>query len=168
MWPVWQDWVIYWTLGNFSKPLATISLPKSPTFLDNFAMMSKSLIFLVKSFLVNFYRHLATFYWSHCLSLSFHLSVTYTYYLSLSLSLCKNWRLLQNLFLSLLPKNWFWDMNLHGAVFALFSTSVALIRFFTDFSLFNSSFQTALTIVHKSIHLRIEVIEIDLLATIVL
>ena len=29
---VWPDWVIYWTLGNFSKPLATIILPKSPTF----------------------------------------------------------------------------------------------------------------------------------------
>ena len=86
---VWPDLPIYWTLGNFSKPLATISLPKSPTFLDNFAMMSKSLIFLVKSFLVNFYRHLATFYWSHCLSLSFHLSVTYTYYLSLSFSVQK-------------------------------------------------------------------------------
>ena len=29
---VWPDWAIYWTLGNFSKPLATINLPKSPTF----------------------------------------------------------------------------------------------------------------------------------------
>ena len=34
--PVWQDWATYWTLGNFSKPLATINLPKSPTFLGNF------------------------------------------------------------------------------------------------------------------------------------
>ena len=31
-----QDWAIYWTLGNFSKPLAAINLPKSPTFLGNF------------------------------------------------------------------------------------------------------------------------------------
>ena len=31
--PVWPDWAIYWTLSNFSKPLATIILPKSPTFL---------------------------------------------------------------------------------------------------------------------------------------
>ena len=30
-----------------------------------FAKVSKSIIFLVKSFLGNFYRHLATFYWSH-------------------------------------------------------------------------------------------------------
>ena len=28
--------------------------------------MSKSIIFPVKSLLGNFYRHLATFYWSHC------------------------------------------------------------------------------------------------------
>ena len=30
--PVWPDWAIYWTLGNFLKPLATINLPKFPTF----------------------------------------------------------------------------------------------------------------------------------------
>ena len=30
------DWVVYWTLGNFLKPLAKINLPKSPTFLGNF------------------------------------------------------------------------------------------------------------------------------------
>ena len=33
---MWPDLAIYWTLGKFSKPLATINLPKSPTFLDNF------------------------------------------------------------------------------------------------------------------------------------
>ena len=33
---VWPDWVIYWTLGKFLKPLTTISLPESPTFLGNF------------------------------------------------------------------------------------------------------------------------------------
>ena len=32
-----------------------------------FVKMSKSLNFLVKSFLGNFYRHLAIFFWSHCL-----------------------------------------------------------------------------------------------------
>ena len=62
-WTVWPDWAIYWTLGNFSKPVATISLPKSPT--GNFVKVSKSLIFLEKSFLGNFYRQLAIFYWSH-------------------------------------------------------------------------------------------------------
>ena len=34
--PVWPDWVIYCTLGNHSKPLATINLPKFPTFVSNF------------------------------------------------------------------------------------------------------------------------------------
>ena len=48
-------------LGNFLKPLATINLPKSPTFLGIFVKVSKSIIFLVKSFLGNFYRHLAFF-----------------------------------------------------------------------------------------------------------
>ena len=33
---VWPDWAIYWTLGNFSKPVATMNLPKSPTFFSNF------------------------------------------------------------------------------------------------------------------------------------
>ena len=63
---VWPDRVIFWTLGNFSKPVAKISLPKSPTFLTNSCKVSKFLFFLVKSFLGNFYRHLATFHWSHC------------------------------------------------------------------------------------------------------
>ena len=34
--PIWLDLAIYWTLGNFWKHLATINLPKSPTFLSNF------------------------------------------------------------------------------------------------------------------------------------
>ena len=42
-------------------------LPKSPTFLAIFVRVWKSFFFLVKSFLGKFYRHLATFYWSHCL-----------------------------------------------------------------------------------------------------
>ena len=33
---VWSDWAIYCILGSFSKPVATIILPKSPTFLGNF------------------------------------------------------------------------------------------------------------------------------------
>ena len=32
---VWPDWAIYWTLDDFVKPLATINLPKYPTFLGN-------------------------------------------------------------------------------------------------------------------------------------
>ena len=54
------------TLGNFLKPVATIILPKLPTFEAIFVKVSKSFDFLVKSFLGRFNRHLATFYWSHC------------------------------------------------------------------------------------------------------
>ena len=35
-WVVWPDWAIYYTLGNFLKPLATANLPKSPL-LGNFS-----------------------------------------------------------------------------------------------------------------------------------
>ena len=34
--PVWPDLAIFWTLGNFLKPLATINLPKSPSILRQF------------------------------------------------------------------------------------------------------------------------------------
>ena len=61
--PVWPDLVIFWTLGNFLKSLATINLPNSPTFLGKFCKGVKN--FLVKSFLGNFYRHLAILFWSH-------------------------------------------------------------------------------------------------------
>ena len=37
----WPDWAIYWTLGNFLKPLATINWSKSPTFLGNFCKGAK-------------------------------------------------------------------------------------------------------------------------------
>ena len=33
---VWPDLAIYWTLGKFLKPLATIKLPKYPSFLGSF------------------------------------------------------------------------------------------------------------------------------------
>ena len=65
LWSVWPDWAIYCTLGNLSKPVARIYLPKSPTFFAIFGKASKSFIFLVQSNLGNFYRYLATFYWSH-------------------------------------------------------------------------------------------------------
>ena len=70
---VWPDWAIYWALSNFSKPLATINLPKSPTFWGNFCKCVKKI--QVKSFLGNFYWHLATFDWSHWLSVTVWLDV---------------------------------------------------------------------------------------------
>ena len=33
---VWPDWAIFWILVHFLKPLATINLSQSPTFLGNF------------------------------------------------------------------------------------------------------------------------------------
>ena len=39
--PVRPDWAIYWTLGNNSKPVATIILPKLPTLLGNFCKVAK-------------------------------------------------------------------------------------------------------------------------------
>ena len=60
---------IYCTLGKFSKSVATIIWPKSPTF-RQFFKLSKSFIVLVKSFFGNFYRPLATFCLSHCQSLT--------------------------------------------------------------------------------------------------
>ena len=62
-WAVWPDLAIYWTLGKFLKSLAPIYFPEAPTFLGNFCNGVK--IFQVKSFLGNFYRHLAIFIWSH-------------------------------------------------------------------------------------------------------
>ena len=47
--------------GQLWKLFAKINLPKSSTFLG----VSKSIIFLVKSFLGNFWRHLAIYFWSH-------------------------------------------------------------------------------------------------------
>ena len=48
-------------LGKFLKPLATIKFPKSTTFLAIFVKVSKSIFFLVNSFLGNFFRNLAIF-----------------------------------------------------------------------------------------------------------
>ena len=61
-----QICAIFWTLGNFLKPLATNTLPKSCTFLGNFCKGAKIYHFLVKPFLGNFYRDLAIIIWSHC------------------------------------------------------------------------------------------------------
>ena len=54
LYAVWPDWAIFYTLGNFSKPVATIILPKLPTLLGNFVKVSIYFIFLVKSFLATF------------------------------------------------------------------------------------------------------------------
>ena len=53
--------------GQLFKPLATINLPRFATFLGNVCKGVKIYHFLLKSFLGNFYRHLAIFFWSHWL-----------------------------------------------------------------------------------------------------
>ena len=55
--PVWPDWAIFCTLANFFKPLATISLPKSLTFLGNFCKGVNIHHFSSEIILGNFYRH---------------------------------------------------------------------------------------------------------------
>ena len=42
---VWPDWEIYWALGNFSKPVGTISLHKSTTLLGTFCKGVKNFNF---------------------------------------------------------------------------------------------------------------------------
>ena len=55
-----QIWRFFWTLGTFLKPLATINLSKSPTFLGKFREGVKIFHFSSEIiFLGNFYRHLA-------------------------------------------------------------------------------------------------------------
>ena len=51
--------------GQLFKPLATINLPKSLTFLGNFCVGDKIYHFSSEIIFGNFYRHLAIFFWSH-------------------------------------------------------------------------------------------------------
>ena len=78
---VWLDWAINWTLGKHSKPVATIILPKSLTFLGNFCKVVKIIHFSCEIILGNFYRHLVIFFWSHCKGSRVHLVVVRTKYL---------------------------------------------------------------------------------------
>ena len=80
----------FWTWCNFSKPLATINLPKYPTFLGNFCKGVKIYHFSSEIIFGQLYRHLAIFssltvgvthkseihlknFSSHLVSLSFYL-----------------------------------------------------------------------------------------------
>ena len=76
---VWPDWAIYWTLGNFLKPLAAINLLKIFRIIRQFCKGAKILNFSSEIILDNFYRLLATFYWSHWNSGSYGLSYKTAY-----------------------------------------------------------------------------------------
>ena len=65
--------------ATFQSLWQQLICPNFPHSQAIFVKGSKSSIFLVKSFLGNFYRHLVMFFWSHCSSASFFI-------LSLSLS----------------------------------------------------------------------------------
>ena len=67
LWPVLPDLAIYWTLGNFLKPLVTINLPQSPQFLGNICKGVKIYQFSCGIISGHLYRHLAIFIWSHWL-----------------------------------------------------------------------------------------------------
>ena len=61
---------IWWYIGlwaTFQSPWQQLICPNIQYSLTIFVKVSKSSIFLVKSFLGNFYRHLVTFYSSHCI-----------------------------------------------------------------------------------------------------
>ena len=51
--------------ATFQSQWQPLFCPNSTHFKAIFVKVTKSFIFLVKSVLGNFYRHLATFYWSH-------------------------------------------------------------------------------------------------------
>ena len=54
------------TLGNFLKPLATIDLPKSPTFLGNFCKVVKIIHFSSETIFGQLLQTFGDFIWSHC------------------------------------------------------------------------------------------------------
>ena len=63
--PVWPDWAIYWTLGNFWEPLATINLPKSPTFIGNLCKGDISSEIFLGNFYLDIWRFfLVTLLWT--------------------------------------------------------------------------------------------------------
>ena len=65
--------------ATFQSQWQQYFFPNCPHFWANFVKVSKSFIFPVKSYLGNFYRHLATFYWSLTLSI---IPTAYTIHMS--------------------------------------------------------------------------------------
>ena len=61
--PVWLDWAINWTLGNFLKPLATINMP---TFLGKFFNGDIIYHFFSEIFIRQLLKTFCYFLWSHC------------------------------------------------------------------------------------------------------
>ena len=74
--PLWPDWAIFWTLGNFSKPLATVNLPNSPTFLGNFCIGVKIYHFSSEIFFGQFLQSFGDFFLV-TLDLMLYISIVY-------------------------------------------------------------------------------------------
>ena len=77
---VWPDWAIYWTLGNFLKPLATINLPKSPTFLGNFCTGVKIYHFSSEIIFRQFFLDIWHFFLVALLSSTFNLLLPHQFH----------------------------------------------------------------------------------------
>ena len=58
------DWEIYWTLGTVLKPLATINLPKFPTFLGNLCHGVKIYHFSNEMIFGQLLQTFGNFFWS--------------------------------------------------------------------------------------------------------
>ena len=59
-----EQFIALW--ATFQSRWQQLFCPNRPHCLAIFVKVSKLFSFIVKSFLGNFYRHLATIYWSHC------------------------------------------------------------------------------------------------------
>ena len=60
--PLWPDWAIYLNLGMFSKPLATINLSKSRSFLGNFCKGVKIINFTSETIFGQLLKTFGNFY----------------------------------------------------------------------------------------------------------
>ena len=98
---------IYCNLGNFSKPVAPIILPKLPTFQAMFVKVWKSFIFLVKSFLGNFFWTFGNFLLV-TLIVSAHEQLISLFKGNVNTFHPKNKRLLNYILMSATRIRWFW------------------------------------------------------------
>ena len=62
---MWPGWAIFFTLGSFLKPVATINLPKFLTFLGNFCKGVKIYHFSGEILFGQLLKTFGDFFWSH-------------------------------------------------------------------------------------------------------
>ena len=103
-WPVWPDWAIFCTLGNFLKPLATINLPKSLTFLGNICKGVKIYHFSSEIILRHFLQTFGNFYLVTLVSLHLREAAVVGRPLPLFVPFVLAWRWCCSIFLSSIAK----------------------------------------------------------------